>query len=116
MAVSGRKLIPSLLNKICKSSRIKKALHNIADERAPKGSFFVYVGEEHKKYVVPIALSSSLNFKGLLEEYEEEIQAAGPLTIPSCPTSKFEAIFKDEKSCCVHEEFEKMRLLYDQDL
>ncbi|KAG5566528.1 hypothetical protein RHGRI_002174 [Rhododendron griersonianum] len=91
MAVLGRKLISSLLNKIWKSRRCstKKTMHNIA----PKGSFFVYVGEEHKKYVVPILLSSSLSFKGLLEEHKEEMQAStGPLTLPSCSTSKFEAI------------------------
>ncbi|KAH7862305.1 hypothetical protein Vadar_002708 [Vaccinium darrowii] len=111
MAVLGRKL-PSLISKIRKSSA-KKIMHT-ADERAPKGCFFVYVGEEHKKYVVPISLSSSSNFKALLEEYEEEIQASGALTLTSCSTSAFEAILNTQKSC-VHEEIEKMRLLYDQD-
>ncbi|KAI8573451.1 hypothetical protein RHMOL_Rhmol01G0278700 [Rhododendron molle] len=92
-AVLGRKLISSLLNKIWKSRRrsTKKTMHN--NNIAPKGSFFVYVGEEHKKYVVPISLSSSLSFKGLLEEHEEEMQAStGPLTLTSCSTSRFEAI------------------------
>ncbi|KAG5566529.1 hypothetical protein RHGRI_002175 [Rhododendron griersonianum] len=114
MAVSGRKLPSLIINKICKRNAKNVAMHT-ADKRAPKGSFFVYVGEQHKKYVVPVTLSSSSNFKGLLEEYEEEIQAAGPLTLPSCSTSEFEAILKAERGCCVHEEFEKMSLLCDQD-
>ncbi|KAI8573452.1 hypothetical protein RHMOL_Rhmol01G0278800 [Rhododendron molle] len=114
MAVSGRKLPSLIINKICKRNAKNVVMHT-ADKRAPKGSFFVYVGEERKKYVVPVTLSSSSNFKGLLEEYEEEIQAAGPLTLRSCSTSEFEAVLKAERGCCVHEEFEKMSLLCDQD-
>ena len=65
----------------------------------PRGYFPVYVGEEHKKYVIPISCLSSTRFQALLNEFESEIEASKPITLP-CSTMVFETelnLVKTEK-------------------
>lgn len=40
--------------------------------RAPKGHFVVYVGEEERRYVVPISYLKNEEFQKLLQKAEEE--------------------------------------------
>lgn len=53
----------------------------------PKGHFAVYVGETHKRFVIPISYLSHPLFQELLHWAEEEFgfeHPMGGLTIPCC--------------------------------
>ncbi|KAL1324300.1 hypothetical protein HN51_034462 [Arachis hypogaea] len=66
------------------SQRIKMAsAANIAD--VPKGHLAVYVGENHKRFVIPISYLSQPLFRDLLDWAEQEFgfnHPTGGLTIP----------------------------------
>ncbi|GKV24069.1 hypothetical protein SLEP1_g33729 [Rubroshorea leprosula] len=56
-----------------------------ASLEAPKGFFPVYVGDERKRFLVPISYLSHLAFQVLLRKVEEEFgfnHPTGGLTIP----------------------------------
>ncbi|KAK3009476.1 hypothetical protein RJ639_015437 [Escallonia herrerae] len=60
------------------------------DTRKPvPGVVSVYVGEEGKKYCVPIELFLSFRIKELLEKYENELEDGRPLSVP-CSEKQFE--------------------------
>ena len=65
----------------------------------PEGFFPIYVGEEQKRYVVPITLLSAIIFIALLNQFEEQIRATGdkPITLP-CSTEMFESILHSVQS------------------
>ena len=59
--------------------------------QVPKGHLAVYVGEEMKRFVIPISYLNQHSFQELLSEAEEEFgfdHPMGALTIP-CPEDVF---------------------------
>lgn len=60
---------------------------------APKGFVPIQVGEERRRYFIPVSYLSSISLKAFLHQFEEEIQANmnGPITLP-CSFESFEAI------------------------
>ncbi|KAL2926179.1 Auxin-responsive protein SAUR21 [Bienertia sinuspersici] len=61
------------------------SLHNNNQQGVPKGHFTVYVGENEKRYVVPLSYLSQPAFQELLRCAEEEFgfnHPTGGLTIP----------------------------------
>ncbi|KAK9289344.1 hypothetical protein L1049_007499 [Liquidambar formosana] len=71
----------------------KKA--GIHEKLAPSGFIPIYVGEESRRYVVPVACLSCTMFQALLHQFREEIQAsiAGPIKLP-CSPQMFEWVLK----------------------
>ncbi|XP_059647580.1 auxin-induced protein 15A-like [Cornus florida] len=56
-----------------------------ATSDVPKGHFAVYVGESHKRFVIPISYLNHPLFRNLLHQAEEEFgfdHPMGGLTIP----------------------------------
>lgn len=59
----------------------------LSTSNVPKGHFAVYVGETHKRFVIPISYLSHPLFQELLRCAEEEFgfeHPMGGLTIPCC--------------------------------
>ncbi|PON94429.1 Small auxin-up RNA [Trema orientale] len=75
-------------NKTCRSPKQPEKL-------VPEGFFPIYVGEEHKRYVVPLTFLSARIFQALLNQFTEEIRAVGdkPITVP-CSAEMFESILQ----------------------
>lgn len=63
------------------------------ERRAPKGHFVVYVGEEHKRYVVHTCYLKKSSFTQLLEMAAEEFgfQSDGRIVLP-CDESTFKRV------------------------
>lgn len=63
------------------------------EERAPKGHFVVYVGEEHKRFVVPTSYLKKSIFKRLLDKAAEEFGFCGNrgIVLP-CDESTFQRV------------------------
>ncbi|CAA6655925.1 unnamed protein product [Spirodela intermedia] len=67
----------------------------------PKGHFPVYVGEENKRFVVPVSFLEHPSFQSLLQLAEEELgvdHQAGGLRVP-CREDAFVALTKQLSSC-----------------
>ncbi|KAK3015345.1 hypothetical protein RJ639_007288 [Escallonia herrerae] len=61
-------------------------------EPASGGFVPLYVGEEGKKYIIPVSYFSSVWLEALLHKYEEEARPnRGPLTLP-CSRQEFESM------------------------
>lgn len=75
----------------------------------PKGCFPVEVGEEHRRYVIPVACLSSIRFQTFLDEYEAEIHdmESKAITLP-CSIFVFETVLSLVKA-----ENRKLRLSLD---
>ncbi|CAK9184250.1 unnamed protein product [Ilex paraguariensis] len=93
MAVLGGKL-HRLMKKLRKNGgdgnvKIKKS----NDKKHIRSGFLpIYVGEECEKYEIPVVwLAASIRFKALLYQYEQEIQAGEPITLP-CSTKEFDTV------------------------
>lgn len=75
--------------------KIIEKLHqllSISKARKPKkGHFVVYVGEQHKRYVIPLKCLSSIVFQQLLDQFQDQIHSAqdGKIILP-CSTPFFE--------------------------
>ncbi|KAF8399813.1 hypothetical protein HHK36_015684 [Tetracentron sinense] len=70
------------------------ALLEKSDHGQVPGDFLpIYVGEERKRYVVPLGYLSSTLFQALLYQFEDEIVAdsKGPIALP-CSTQMFECV------------------------
>ncbi|PON51613.1 Small auxin-up RNA [Parasponia andersonii] len=80
-------------NKTRKSSSTD---HDQEPAKVPEGFFPIYVGEEQKKYVVPISFLSVRIFQALLNQFEEEINKANAAGVKPiavlCSTEMFESI------------------------
>nr|XP_004506987.1 auxin-induced protein 15A-like [Cicer arietinum] len=62
--------------------------------KVPKGYVAVYVGEKHKRFVIPISYLNQPSFQDLLSQAEEEFgydHPMGGLTIP-CTEDVFQRI------------------------
>ncbi|KAM7522705.1 hypothetical protein LguiA_012607 [Lonicera macranthoides] len=57
----------------------------------PSGHFPIYVGEELKRFAVPVAYLSSRWLKDLLNKFEDEIQGGQPIVLP-CSVDAFEGV------------------------
>ncbi|KAM7529732.1 hypothetical protein LguiB_033142 [Lonicera macranthoides] len=64
---------------------------SIHEQTVPSGHFPIYVGEELKRYVVPVAYLSSRRIQDLLNKFEDEIQGGKPIVLP-CSIDVFEAV------------------------
>ena len=67
----------------------------------PKGYLAVYVGEEMKRFVIPISLLNQPSFQDLLNQAEEEFgydHPMGGLTIP-CTEVAFENVISSLNGC-----------------
>lgn len=64
---------------------------NSTPKKATKGNFVVYVGEEQKRYVVPLKCLSSKVFQLLLHQFEDHIhyRGDGKIVLP-CSIDVFE--------------------------
>ncbi|XP_073126993.1 auxin-responsive protein SAUR50-like [Henckelia pumila] len=88
-------LIKQILQKCSKIS--KKPRHENEDQLlpsdVPKGHFAVYVGDNRKRYIVPISFLRSPEFQMLLQSAEEEFgfDHCMGLTVP-CQEQVFESI------------------------
>ncbi|KAK1370958.1 hypothetical protein POM88_037050 [Heracleum sosnowskyi] len=52
----------------------------------PSGCFPIYVGEEHRRYVIPVKRLSSTRLQALLDQFKEEIaDSEDPITLPCSP-------------------------------
>ncbi|CAK9140376.1 unnamed protein product [Ilex paraguariensis] len=62
-------------------------------ERVRSGFFPVYVGEESKRYEIPVTWMSSIRLMALFLQFQDEIiqAAAEPITLP-CSTKEFETV------------------------
>ncbi|CAI9104675.1 OLC1v1003398C1 [Oldenlandia corymbosa var. corymbosa] len=72
----------------------KQHLNQTQDHVVPKGHFAVYVGEDKKRFVLPIAYLNHPTFQDLLRKSEEEFgyhHPMGGLTIP-CNEDAFVSI------------------------
>lgn len=64
----------------------------------PSGFFPIYVGEEHRKYVIPVKCLSSIRLQALLNQFKEDIVASEePITLP-CSPKMFEAVLSLAKA------------------
>ncbi|KAI4299918.1 hypothetical protein L6164_033338 [Bauhinia variegata] len=75
------------------SERIRMALASATGD-VPKGHFAVYVGENHKRFVIPISYLNHSSFRDLLDWAEEEFgfnHPMGGLTIP-CTEDYFSSL------------------------
>ncbi|PON94428.1 Small auxin-up RNA [Trema orientale] len=70
--------------------------HDQEPAKVPEGFFPIYVGEEQKKYVVPISFLSVRIFQALLNQFEEQINKANAAGVKPvavlCSTEMFESI------------------------
>ncbi|KAM7522706.1 hypothetical protein LguiA_012608 [Lonicera macranthoides] len=57
----------------------------------PNGHFPIYVGEELKRYAVPVAYLSSRWLQDFLNKFEDEIQDGQPIVLP-CSVDAFEGV------------------------
>ena len=79
---------------------IKRASTSKSSE-VPKGYLTVYVGEEMKRFVIPISYLNQPSFQELLNQAEEEFgfdHPMGGLTIP-CTENDFENIVFGFNKC-----------------
>ena len=52
----------------------------------PSGCFPIYVGEEHKRYAIPVKRLSSTRLQALLDQFKDEIaDSEEPITLPCSP-------------------------------
>ncbi|KAM7522708.1 hypothetical protein LguiA_012610 [Lonicera macranthoides] len=93
--IQGRK-IQMLLKKMKNKNNSKgyTSLHDhqqisIHKQTVPSGHFPIYVGEEFKRYAVPVAYLSSRWMQNLLNKFEDEIQGGQPIVLP-CSVDAFE--------------------------
>ena len=66
--------------------------------KVPEGFFPIYVGEQQKLYVVPIAFLSFRMFQALLNQFKEQNKAAAAghkLIVVPCSIMMFESILHD---------------------
>ncbi|KAM7528300.1 hypothetical protein LguiB_031710 [Lonicera macranthoides] len=64
---------------------------SIHEQTVPSGHFPIYVGEELKRYAVPVAYLSSRWLQDLLNKFEDEIQGGQPIILP-CSVDAFEGV------------------------
>ncbi|KAL3509425.1 hypothetical protein ACH5RR_028831 [Cinchona calisaya] len=94
------------------SNPIKKLSKNVnvfidSTRTVPKGFIPVYVGEEHKKYVIPLSYLSSTMFKALLTQTSEANRSPMNSINLACSVGMFEAVLdiaRAEESS--HEKFD----------
>ena len=73
------------IKKILRRSLSRGKEANSVSTKVPKGCFAVYVGEEQKRFVVPVSYLNEPEFQELLSMAEEEFgydHPTGGLTIP----------------------------------
>ena len=80
MAMISRKRLELVAKKMRSSSSWSRS-----NFRVPHGCVPIYVGEEHKLYEVPVECLSSVMLQALLIQFQEEIPANGPLSLPCSP-------------------------------
>ncbi|XVF37663.1 hypothetical protein REPUB_Repub20aG0028900 [Reevesia pubescens] len=99
--------IGSLLKKLGQHSRPKNSYNRLtqaeeaakADVQARRGYVTMYVGEEAKRYEVPIKYLSSPAFQELLirsQDDDLDNKIDGPITIP-CTSQRFKELLKNAK-------------------
>ncbi|OMO87391.1 Auxin responsive SAUR protein [Corchorus olitorius] len=93
-----------------------KKSYNRLDAKAiqcRRGYVVMYVGEEAKRYEVPIKFLSSLTFKEVLMQSQEDddfdAKIDGPIMIRRCTSETFEQMLKDAKH---HRYFPRLEDLY----
>ena len=69
----------------------QQQISTIDKQTVPSGHFPVYVGEELKRYVIPVAYLSSRRIQDLLNKFEDEIQGVDPIVLP-CSVNVFEMV------------------------
>lgn len=93
LRISKMRTFPSNFSNLLKhlDNNIYNMIHGM--KTVPPGFFPVFVGEERRRYVLPISCLSSMMFKALLNQYGDENQLAlHPISL-SCSVQTFEAIF-----------------------
>ncbi|KAM7522707.1 hypothetical protein LguiA_012609 [Lonicera macranthoides] len=63
----------------------------------PSGHFPIYVGEELKRYVVPVTYLSLRWIQDLFNKFEDEIQGGQPKVLP-CSVDAFEGVLNSVKA------------------
>lgn len=70
-------------HKGCRYSGIENSNGRVS---VPSGCFPIYVGEEHRRYVIPVKRLSSTRLQALLDQFREEIvDSEEPITLPCSP-------------------------------
>lgn len=79
--------------------KLRQSKNNVkSKKKTPQGFFPAYVGEECKKYMIPVSCLSSAMFKALLNQFDQENESCLRPVCLSCSVWMFEAILNLAKA------------------